>query len=99
LCSFVAGPIHFTLNNQSYFYSGNETEYADSKVNWLDARNICREYCMDLVSIETPSEDNMISEYIKKGLSIKNDYFVECFILLKFIYRGHSLHLDLWKIV
>jgi len=59
-------PVHFSLNNHSYFYSGNESQYQDSKVNWLDARNICREYCMDLVSIETPSEDKVISDYIKK---------------------------------
>jgi len=60
-------PVHFSLNNHSYFYSGNNSEFEDSKVNWLDARNICREYCMDLVSIETPSEDKVISDYIKKG--------------------------------
>ena len=55
------------MNNHSYFYSGNVSEHKDLKVNWLDARNLCREYCMDLVSIETPSEDKRVSEYIKKG--------------------------------
>ena len=37
------------------------------QVDWLEGRNICREYCMDLVSIETPSEMDMLTEFIKKG--------------------------------
>jgi hypothetical protein len=32
----------------------------------LEGRNICREYCMDLVSLETPTEDMLIRRLIQK---------------------------------
>jgi hypothetical protein len=35
-------------------------------VDWLEGRNICREYCMDLVSLETPTEDMLIRRLIQK---------------------------------
>ena len=31
--------------------------YSHFQVGWLDARNICRSMCMDLISIETPEVD------------------------------------------
>ena len=100
----LIGPVHFSLNNHSYFYSGNESEYQDSKVNWLDARNICREYCMDLVSIETPSEDKVISDYIKEGNYIILMFFYQLPICFPndykiIFFRGFTLHLDFWEIV
>jgi hypothetical protein len=58
-------PITFTYNDHGYFYSGDVEAHAEDKVDWLEARNICREYCMDLVSIETPSENDLIEELIK----------------------------------
>ena len=45
--------------------------HAEDKVDWLEARNICREYCMDLVSIETPSENDLLEELIKGGKTNK----------------------------
>ncbi len=36
------------------------------QVDWLEGRNICREYCMDLVSLETPTEDMLIRRLIQK---------------------------------
>ena len=33
-------------------------------MDWLDGRNICREYCMDLVSLETPTENEMIEDFL-----------------------------------
>lgn len=77
------GPVHFTHDGHSYFYSGNVTEYEEVKVDWLEARNVCREYCMDLVSIETPNEDKMISDFIRKGefiiLSLRHERFTMVF--------------------
>lgn len=64
---FPLGPVHFTHNNHSYFYSDRLPEYNKKKYDWLEARNECREYCMDLVSIETPSEDDMIRQFIIEG--------------------------------
>jgi len=59
-------PKHFEHDGHWYFYSGNVTEHADAKVDWLEGRNICREYCMDLVSLETPQEDELIRDIIRK---------------------------------
>ena len=67
ISNFFLGPITFTYNDHGYFYSGDVEAHAEDKVDWLEARNICREYCMDLVSIETPSENDLIEELIKGG--------------------------------
>ena len=67
-----SGPITFTYNDHGYFYSGDVEAHAEDKVDWLEARNICREYCMDLVSIETPSENDLLEELIKGGKTPKN---------------------------
>jgi len=48
-----------------YFYSGL-SDYGSYETGWLDARNICREMCMDLVSLETPEENLMVEAIIKK---------------------------------
>jgi len=48
-----------------YFFSG-KSKYGALKVGWLDARNICRSMCMDLVSIETPEENTMVENIINK---------------------------------
>ena len=61
------GPFNFTLNGHGYFYSGWVDEHKSDKVDWLEARNTCREYCMDLVSLETPTEDEMVKEFLTKG--------------------------------
>ena len=66
-----SGPITFTYNDHGYFYSGDVEAHAEDKVDWLEARNICREYCMDLVSIETPSENDLLEELIKGGKTPK----------------------------
>ena len=70
--SLFTGPITFTYNDHGYFYSGDVEAHAEDKVDWLEARNICREYCMDLVSIETPSENDLLEELIKGGKTPKN---------------------------
>ena len=60
----IAGPKHFEHDGHHYWFSGKEENYTDHKVDWLDGRNICREYCMDLVSLETPSENDLISKFL-----------------------------------
>ncbi|KAG5880918.1 hypothetical protein JTB14_035139 [Gonioctena quinquepunctata] len=59
-------PKQFSFRGHNYFYSGNVPEFADRKLDWLDGRNICRERCMDLVSLETEEENNLIFGLIKK---------------------------------
>jgi hypothetical protein len=78
--SLFSGPITFTYNDHGYFYSGDVEAHAEDKVDWLEARNICREYCMDLVSIETPSENDLLEELIKGG---KTQNLKHCFLISK----------------
>ena len=42
------------------------TEFQGHNANWLDARNICRERCMDLISIEAYKEFNFLQDIIKQ---------------------------------
>lgn len=46
-----------------YFFSDN-TQFKGHKAGWLDARNLCREMCMDLISIETPTENKMVQDIL-----------------------------------
>merc|ERR1712029_1266848 len=58
-------PKHFEHGGHNYWFSGDEENFTDHKVDWLDGRNICREYSMDLVSLETPTEHELIEKFIK----------------------------------
>jgi len=55
-------PSHFSLKGHGYFYSDDEAEFSGVKVDWLGGRNICRRFCMDLVSLETPKENDLIKD-------------------------------------
>lgn len=74
------GPKQFSFRGHNYFYSAHVPAFAEKKMDWLDGRNLCREYCMDLVSIETQEENNMIfrlieqSEYSFVVLTIQYQY-------------------------
>ena len=48
-----------------YFFSG-KSHFGSYAASWLDARNICREMCMDLISVETPEENRMVESILKK---------------------------------
>ncbi len=59
--------------------------YHPFQVDWLKARNQCREYCMDLVSIESPTENDKIENFIKDrkrnffknvNLRVRSTYFL-----------------------
>lgn len=63
----VLGPKKFTYKGHNYFYSGTVPALATKRVDWLEARNICREYCMDAVSIETQEENNLIFKLIQEN--------------------------------
>lgn len=58
-------PKHFEIDGHGYFYSGDEKTHEEDKLNWLECRNKCREYCMDLISIETPEENDMVVDLLK----------------------------------
>uniref|UniRef100_A0A8D8RAG7 C-type lectin domain-containing protein n=1 Tax=Cacopsylla melanoneura TaxID=428564 RepID=A0A8D8RAG7_9HEMI len=60
-------PKEFFFNGHNYFFSGHLPVFGTNKYDWLDARNACREYCMDLVSIETQEENNLIFKLIQQN--------------------------------
>ncbi|CAB4068580.1 unnamed protein product [Lepeophtheirus salmonis] len=52
-----------------YYFFSEDSYFKGNKANWLDARNLCRELCMDLISIESPIENELIQQIIaEKGL-------------------------------
>ncbi|CAG7719448.1 unnamed protein product [Allacma fusca] len=63
LCA--ARKIHTKLGTSGYYFTWLEKDTRNLFLNWLDARNWCRERCMDLVSLETPQEIQLIKEYIQ----------------------------------
>lgn len=72
-----AGPKQWRLGNQNYFFSGNVSQFAGKKYDWLDARNECREYCMDLVSMESQQENDMVLRFIQQCKSNLSHSFID----------------------
>merc|ERR1712203_1236874 len=70
-------PKHFEHGGHSYWFSGDEENFTDHKVDWLDGRNICREYCMDLVSLETPTDNAEfdINGSVEACMGLLNDIY------------------------
>ncbi|GLH14357.1 Protein of unknown function [Gryllus bimaculatus] len=67
LSSHTTRPKEFNFRGHNYFFSGHQAQYRNSRLDWLDARNICREYCMDLISMESQEENNLIFRLIQNG--------------------------------
>lgn len=70
--SLFSGPKQFFFRGHNYFFSGHVPELAGRKVDWLDGRNICREYCMDLVSLESQEENNMVFRLIQQSKFVES---------------------------
>lgn len=49
-----------------YYFISEATNFKGHEAGWLDARNLCRERCMDLISIETHHEFRMVQDIIRK---------------------------------
>ncbi|KAL1513519.1 hypothetical protein ABEB36_002921 [Hypothenemus hampei] len=45
-----------------YFFSWREPALANAEYDWLDARNYCRQRCMETVSLETSLENEWIKD-------------------------------------
>ena len=56
--------IHSKLEDSEYFFSWLERDTRNLFLNWLDARNWCRERCMDLVSLDSPQEIELVKQSI-----------------------------------
>ena len=61
------GPKHFEREGHNYFFSKNEQAFEDLKGDWLEGRNFCREYCMDLVSLETQEENDFFINFLQRS--------------------------------
>ena len=62
-------PKQFVHEGHAYFLSEDSPRFRGQRVSWLDARNLCRERCMDLVSIETFEENMLVSKLVhQRGL-------------------------------
>lgn len=64
---YRSGPKKFNYKGHNYFFSTQVPELANKRVDWLEARNLCREYCMDAISIETQEENNLIYKFIQEN--------------------------------
>lgn len=60
-----AGPKEFQYRGKNYFLSSHVPGLAGKKFDWLDGRNLCREYCMDLVTLEEQEKNNLIFRLIQ----------------------------------
>jgi len=61
-------PKQLSHGSHNYFLS-EDSGFRGARVGWLDARNLCREQCMDLVSIETFEENMMVMKLVhQRGL-------------------------------
>lgn len=60
-----SGPKEFQYRGKNFFLSSHVPGLAGKKVDWLDGRNLCREYCMDLVSLENQEKNNLIFRLIQ----------------------------------
>nr|QIE05466.1 C-type lectin 2 [Portunus trituberculatus] len=71
-------PKQWKFRNHYYFFSWDQDgpdfkevnpktgQLEGSKVDWLKARNLCRQRCMDAVGMESEEENNMIFDFIKR---------------------------------
>merc|ERR1711894_169464 len=60
-------PKQFERDGHYYFFSKFEKKFEDLKGDWLKGRNFCREYCMDLVSLETQEENDFFADYLESN--------------------------------
>lgn len=60
---------HFRLGNSGYYVSWLERDTRNLFLNWIDARNWCRERCMDLISMETTEEIQKVKRLMKQSKS------------------------------
>ena len=72
--SISLGTSHGKLGKHHYFLSWREPWNKFEDWDWFNARNFCRERCMDLVSFETAHEFQMFKEVMIAGRNINNLY-------------------------
>ena len=53
--------------DSSFNRVNSKNKLVNGTYTWLDARNECRKRCMELVSLETDDENNLVADYILKS--------------------------------
>jgi len=59
--------INYRLQNVGYYVTWLEKDTRNLFLNWLDARNYCRDRCMDLISMETKQEIDFVKQSMEKN--------------------------------
>jgi len=57
---------HMFRNGHHYFFSWRHRPTSSHERDWLDARNICRKHCQDLVSLEDADEARAIENAVAR---------------------------------
>lgn len=64
--SCVAGKIHFTREGKNYHLSWLEAG-RNIEFTWEGARNYCRKFCMDSITIDSEAENQMVKTILRRG--------------------------------
>lgn len=59
--------INFRIGKSAYYATWLEKDTRNLFLNWLDARNWCRDRCMDLISMETSEEIQTVKRMMKQS--------------------------------
>lgn len=58
-------PKEFSGDGKNYFFSDHQRALRGKRVGWLEARNYCRKYCMDTLSIDSQQEFEMVKKFLE----------------------------------
>ena len=61
------GIIHVGDHEHQYWLSWKSRDLKNAQKTWLEAKETCERFCMQLVSIEGPDENVMVSDHVQKG--------------------------------
>lgn len=61
-------PVDFTIGGISYFFSDFQASLKNRRVGWAEAREICRSFCMDTISINTQKEFEVMKNLLEDNL-------------------------------
>lgn len=59
--------INFRIGKTGYYASWLEKDTRNLFLNWLDARNWCRDRCMDLISMESAEEIKTVKRMMQQS--------------------------------
>lgn len=61
-------PIDFTINGVNYFFSGFHENLKNLRLGWAEARQVCRSFCMDTISINSQKEFEAMKKILEENL-------------------------------